>query len=172
MKSRNQGKRYIKEFNEFVSFLKNVWGILAGISALFPLSNIFLQAIPLETFDEGGVLVWFPARLFTITATVASLFVILWTFSQRKSLQKSRGLKSFQIQAWTSFGFGFLALISYLASYFFLVINAFDVLGWESADSRRLIGEIPLLILYGTFFTLVTRAFVLLGMMEFFSKKG
>jgi len=78
-------------------------------------------------------------------------------------------------QAWVSFGVGLVALVVYLAAYYFLSISAYDLLGWESADVRRLMGEVPLLLIYSAFFAFLTRAFVLLGMIEFFrdeKKKG
>lgn len=166
--SSKQGARYIKEFKEFIRFLRNLWGILAGVSVFFPLSNVFMQVIPLDTFDHDGVLVWFSPRLFTTFATLVSLFMVLWTFSPRQQFRSSKKTGVIQKRAWASFGIGLAALITYLAAYYFLASSAYDVLGWESADARRLIGEVLLLAVYGTFFALLTRAFVLLGMMEFF----
>jgi hypothetical protein len=170
--SHYQGSRFLKEFKEFAAFLRNLWGILAGISVFFPLSNIFMQIIPLGTFDDGGVLVWFTARLFTTFATVVSLFLILWTFGQRHYFQSSKQKITIQKQAWISFGVGLTALLTYLAGYYFLAISAYDVLGWESADVRRLFGEVSLLLVYSAFFSLLTRAFVLLGMNEFFGQQS
>lgn len=103
MNAANQSSKdstFLKEFEDFVAFLRSLWGALAGISTLFPLSNVLI-----------------------------------------------------------------------LVSYYFLAINAFDILGWESADSRRLIGEILLLVLYSVFFAFVTRAFVLLGILEYFRQE-
>ena len=170
--SHHQGTRFLKEFKEFTAFLKNLWGILAGISVFFPLSNIFMQIIPLGTFDEGGVLVWFSARLFTTFATLVSLFLILWTFGQRHHFQSSKQKVALQKQAWVSFGVGLTALLTYLAGYYFLAISAYDILGWESADVRRLFGEVSLLLVYSAFFALLTRAFVLLCMNEFFGQQS
>jgi len=174
MKATNRSTKdttFLKEFEDFVTFLRNLWGALAGISTLFPLSNVFIQIIPLETFDNGGPLVWFSPRLFTTLATMVSLFLILWTFGQRSHFRSSKVRRSIQRQAWGSFAIGLFAIVIYLASYYFLAINAFDVLGWESADSRRLIGEIPLLAIYSVFFAFVTRAFILLGMLEYFRQE-
>ena len=170
-KPSTQGSHFLKEFKEFTTFLRNLWGVLAGISVFFPLSNVFMQIIPLGTFDDGGVLVWFSARLFTTFATVVSLFLILWTFGQRHHFLSTRKRATIQKQAWASFGIGLAALMIYLAAYFFLATSAYDVLGWESADVRRLLGEVPLLLVYSAFFSLLTRAFVLLGMNEFFSQQ-
>jgi hypothetical protein len=169
--SSKQGNAFLKEFKDFTVFLRNLWGILAGISVLFPLSNVLMQIIPLETLDHDGALVWFSARLFTTVATIVSLFLILWTFGQRHHFQSARKTIRIQKQAWISFGVGLAALITYLSTYYFIATSAYDVLGWESADARRLLGEVFLLLVYSTFFALLTRAFVLLGMIEFFRQE-
>ena len=171
MATSNQGTTFLKEFKDFTTFLQNLWGILAGISVLFPLSNALALLIPLETFDKEGALVWFSPALFTTLATLVSLFLILWTFGQRRKFQSPRGISRSQRQAWLSFAIGLAALIVYLAVYYFILTSVYDVLGWESADVRRLIGEVPLLILYAAFFALITRAFVLLGMGEYFRRE-
>jgi hypothetical protein len=56
---------------------------------------------------------------------------------------------------------------------YFSVANDFyyDVLKWESDDLRRALGDIILLIVYSVFFALMTQAFMLLGMLEYFSAK-
>lgn len=171
MAASNQGTTFLKGFKDFVTSLQNLWGILAGISVLFPLSGTLAHLIPLETSDKEGVLVWFSPALFTTLATLVSLFLILWTFGQRRKFQSFRGRSGIQRQAGISFVVGLAAFIVYLVVYYFILRSAYDVLGWESADIRRLIGEVPLLILYGVFFALITRAFMLLGMVEYFRRE-
>ena len=168
MNSSNPGTAFLKEFKDFVAFLQNLWGILAGISVLFPLSNVFLKIIPLEILDEDGLLVFFSPRLFTTIATLVSLFLILWTFSQRSKIKLSKGRAKTQRRAWLSFGIGISSLVIYIVIYFLISNIAYDVLGWESDDVRRLFSEVVLLIFYCLFFSLITRAFMLLGMIEFF----
>ena len=168
MNSSNPGTAFLKEFKDFVAFLQNLWGILAGISVMFPLSNVFLKIIPLEILDEDGLLVFFSPRLFTTIATLVSLFLILWTFSQRSKIKLSKGRAKTQRQAWLSFGIGISSLVIYIVIYFLISNIAYDVLGWESDDVRRLFSEVVLLIFYCLFFSLITRAFMLLGMIEFF----
>jgi hypothetical protein len=114
--SSKPGARYLKEFKEFTRFLRNLWGILAGVSIFFPLSNVFMQVIPLDTFNHDGVLVWFSPRLFTTFATLVSLFLILWTFAQREHFRSPRKTGMIQKRAWGSFGMGLAALVTYLAA--------------------------------------------------------
>lgn len=171
MNSSGPGIAFLKEFKDFIAFLQNLWGILAGISVLFPLSNAFLKIIPLEVLDEDGLLVFFSPHLFTTIATLVSLFLILWTFGQRSKIKSSAGRAKTQWQAWLSFGVGISSLVIYIVIYFLISNIAYDVLGWESDDVRRLVGEVILLIFYCLFFSLMTRAFMLLGMVEFFRPK-
>lgn len=172
MNSSNQGTTFLKEFKDFIAFLQNLWGILAGISVLFPLSNAFFKIIPLEIMDEDGLLVFFSPRLFTTIATLVSLFLILWTFGQRSKIKSSTGRAKTQWQAWLSFGISISSLILYIVIYFLISNIAYDVLGWESDDIRRIFIEVVLLIFYCLFFSLMTRAFMLLGMIEFFGHKS
>jgi len=169
MNSEDQGTRFLIEFKEFISFLKKLWGMLAALSTLFPLSNVFLKIIPLGHFN-GGALVWLSPELFTGIATLVSLFLILWTFGNRYRYRLFENRARTQMQAGLIFSFGILSLIVYLVTYYFIANSAFEVLGWESEDTRRLLGEVVLLLFYSAFFALVTRAFVLLGMIEFFAR--
>ena len=165
----DQGSSFLKEFKDFLAFLQNLCGILAGISVLFPLSNLLLHLIPLKTFDyQEGVLVWFSPGLFTTLTTLVSLFLVLWIFGQRQNFKSKRGRVGIRRQALISFVIGLTALIGYLILYYFILSISYVVLGWVNGDVRRLIGEVPLLILYVAFFTLVTREFMFLGMGEYF----
>lgn len=49
--------------------------------------------------------------------------------------------------------------------------GAHFVLGWECDDSERLLGEMALLMLYASFFALMTRAFALLASTGFFGPR-
>jgi len=157
----NRGKGFLEEFKTFLAFLQGLWGILTGISIFFPLSNVFFSVIPLKSMSEDGALACLSPAFITATATLATLFVILWTFSNRGDIPK---LKS---KAWISFLIGIFALVSYVVIYE-LKLSAFDFWGWESDAPYHLLIEIPLLVTYAAFFVLTTRAFILLGLLEFY----
>ncbi len=165
---------FLKEFQDFVSFLQHLWGLLAGISVLFPLSNVLVKVLPLDRYDNGGALVWLSPSIFTTVATVVSLFVILWTFGQRSRFHAASQRSAISKGAWGAFLAGLTALILYLGLYYFIgpANGAYGMLGWGSGDMIRLLGEIPMLLLYAAFFALLTRAFVMLGMIEFFRKEA
>lgn len=171
MKTSNPGKTYLKEFKSFLTFLKNLWGLLAGISVLFPLSNILVSLIPLATFDKEGVLVWLSPSLITTLTTLIVLFLILGMFGRRNKFLSQKNRTHLHRQAFVSFTVGLASVVVYLILYFFLASSAYDVLGWESVDIRRLMGEVPLLILYAAFFAFTTQAFMLLGMNEYFKRE-
>jgi hypothetical protein len=82
----------------------------------------------------------------------------------RHPIQKTAGL---------SFLAGLIALIIYLTVQF-AVANDFywNVLGLESDNFWRVLGDIVLLLAYSAFFVLMTRAFMLLGMLEYFGHKS
>ncbi len=42
------GQPFLEELRDFLAFLRSLWGLLAGISVLFPLSNVLFSVIPLE----------------------------------------------------------------------------------------------------------------------------
>jgi hypothetical protein len=163
---------FIDQFTDFLKFLQTLWGILAGISVLFPLSNVLLKIIPMGNIydDPPGGLAYLDPALITTLSTVATLFVILVTFRQRAGLRTRKKQSTIQQQAWIAFGVGSLGLLLYLVVYFGVYTAFYDPLGIWGGDPRRLIGDFLLLLFYGTFFAMITRAFVLLGMLEFFDK--
>jgi hypothetical protein len=106
--------------------------------------------------------------LITTIATLVTLFVILWTFNNRSTFKEKRERRGIQRQAWISFVVGIMALVIYLVIYVVYFEYAWGVWGWGSGDPRKLFAEVPLLAAYSAFFAFITRAFMLLGMVEFF----
>ena len=53
----NRGVTFLKELKDFIAFLQNLRGILAGISVFFPLSNVLIKLIPMKSMSEDGVFV-------------------------------------------------------------------------------------------------------------------
>lgn len=155
------------ELERFTGYLQRVWMTLAGVSALFPLSNVFLRTIPVARWTEGGF-GYFPPALVSSIATLACLFTIYWLFSHRKQISVSRPANTTDNGAIQSFVFGILLLLVYLAGHY-AVRNDFyfRVLAWESGDLKWIIGDLLLLAAYTGFFVCVTRAFVVLALREF-----
>jgi hypothetical protein len=159
----------LEEFQQFLKFLQSLWAILAGVSVSFPLSNALTRVIPLAQWSEGGFAYFSPA-LVSIISTLACLFIILWTFGHRHQFGKKR--RRMQKHAVLSFILGIIAIILYLVAHHAIANDFyFNVLGWESDDFRRLAGDVLLLVAYSAFFVLMTQAFMLLGMLEYFGRK-
>ena len=161
----NGGERFLEEFKAFLAFLQSLWGLLTGISVFFPLSNAFARVIPLQSGADGGALFFLSPSFVTALTTLVTLFVVFLTFSNRRDISAVRSKAS------ASFLFGILILIFYVVIYYVKASYAFAVWGWESEDPRHLIVEVPLLLGYAAFFALTTRAFTLLGLVEFYGPK-
>jgi hypothetical protein len=71
--------------------------------------------------------------------------------------------------AWQSLGGGLGCLAAYLVLHQVYAEWAWERWQWGSGDPRKLLAELPLATLYVTFFCLLTRAFMLLGMVEFYA---
>lgn len=178
MNTSNKGTAFLKEFRDFIAFLQSLWGILAGISALFPLSNVFTKIIPLK---DGKL---FSHELTTVITMVITFFFILWMFGQRQKFKTyfEANTESLRRKARRYFVVGIVSLISYLVVYSGIILAI--VLGWAVdlvphnvwgiiiGDLIRMLFEVISLVLYSGFFALMTRAFMLLGMIEFFGHES
>jgi hypothetical protein len=165
--SPQKGAGFLREFREFIAFLSTMWGLLAGISVFFPLSSILLKVIPLEAYKADGVYNILSPPLITVVAMIVTLFVILTTFGRRDEF-KGQGRRYARRQAWVSMGASIAILVTYMTIHQTYAEYAYSVFGLGSGDPRKLFFEIPLLVSYTAFFSLLTRAFMLLGMAEFY----
>jgi hypothetical protein len=172
MSDHGPDKSYLEELKEFITFLKNLWGILAGISVFFPFSNVLVKAVPMQAYGtEEGVFDQLSPGLISTVATVTTVFVLLVAFTGRDRF-KDTGKRGVMLRhAWLSFGTGALALLLYLVIHQAYREYAWVPWGWGSGDPRKLLAEIPLLITYVVFFASITRAFVILGMIEYFGRR-
>ena len=167
MKSPKGGAEFLREFREFIAFLSTLWGLLAGISVFFPLSGVFLKVIPLKAYEAGGVFEHLAPPFVTAVATVVTLFLVLSTFGRRDEFKGTKR-NSVRRQAWISMGLSMAALVTYMIIHQIYAEYGYSVFGLGSGDPRKLFFEIPLLVAYTAFFALLTRAFMLLGMAEFY----
>lgn len=161
----------IDELKQFLKFLQSLWATLASISVLFPLSNVLAKVIPLAQWPEGGFAYISPS-LVTAVSTVACLFMMLWTFGRRNQFANPKRRSLIKRQVVLSFALGTIGLVIYLILHYAVVNNFyFDVFHWESGDLRRVFGDVLVLIAYCAFFTFMTHAFMLLGMLEYYGSK-
>jgi hypothetical protein len=157
----------LEEFKAFIGFLQHLWAILASVSVLFPLSNTFAGIIPLAQWSAGGFAYLSPA-LVSGCATLACLFVVLWTFGQRQDMRLPGAWSSLPQRAVRSAALGAVALTVYLAGHYAIRSDFyFQILRWESDDLRRIAGDLVLVTAYAGFFASMTRAFLILGLREY-----
>lgn len=159
----------LRELQSFLTFLGSLWGLLAGISVFFPLSNVLLELIPMRRYGEdAGVYNHIPPALIVALATVVTLFVLLSMFVGRARLRSPQVARAAVRKAAMSFAFGIAALVAYLVLHQVYLEYAWARWSWGSDDPRKLLVEVPLTLAFVAFFSLVTRAFALLGMVEYF----
>ncbi len=166
------GQAFLNELKDFIAFLQGLWGILAGISVLFPLSNVLIEVIPLGQKLDTPTFEYISPKLVTVVTTLIALFIILWTFGRRHDFKAQKKRGQIRQQAMLSFAFGLLALIIYFVAFYGIYTLFYAPLDIWSGDPRRLIGDIVLMLSYSAFFSLITRAFMLLGMIEFFGQES
>ncbi|MBI2325543.1 MAG: hypothetical protein HYU87_11370 [Chloroflexi bacterium] len=174
MSTSGRGTSFLQELRDFTAFLKSVWGILTGISAVFPLSNVFTQILPLRTTydDPIGPIHNFSPTLITTVAALVTFFVLLVTFGGRNRVKAKRDRRAVQHTASATFVLGLLSLFLYLGAYFALLPLFYLPLEIYRGDPRGLIGDFILLLSYTGFFALMTRSFLLLGLIEFYGDKS
>lgn len=169
VESQPKGASFLKEFREFITFLGSLWGILAGISVFFPLSSVLLKVIPLQKYgDNGGVFNILSPQLITAVATVVTLFIVLSTFGSRDAYHEIGRRNNARRQAWISMGVSMAALITYMTIHQVYSELGYSKFGLGGDDPRKLFFEVPLMFAYTALFSLLTRAFMLLGMTEFY----
>lgn len=163
--------KVIKELKEFISFLQTLWGILAGVSILFPLSNVLLEVIPLGKWPDEGALMYLSPEQVTVITMLICLFVIFYLFSKRRYMKAEWNQEQeieLQKKSVHSFFLGILVLLIYFS---LISLDYYGIFGWESDSSPFIFMDVMYLIFYSAFFGLITRAFVLLGMIEFLSEQ-
>jgi hypothetical protein len=168
MEDRTHTTDPVSELQSFLVFLGSMWGALAGLSVVFPLSNVLADVIPLSSVSADGAFVRISPAVVTAVSTVSVLFSILWLFGTRQDVGNSNDLTNIRKGALLSFSIGLVLLVAYLGLYELKLDQAYSSWGWESDDLGHILVEVPLMALYSGFFVLLTRAFVLLGLIEFY----
>jgi hypothetical protein len=155
---KEQGTTFLDQFRDFLRFLQGLWGLLGSISVFFPLSNFFTKIY----LNDGNYRKLSP-DLITALAVLITLFVILDTFSKRALISST----DLRVQARKTFAFGILMLVIYIGLY---EVPRYGWFGWQSEDWKHLLFEVPMMLCYCAFFASITKAFMLMGMLEYFKK--
>lgn len=139
-----RGERTLSELRAFVSFLSSLWGILAGITVLFPLSNQLASAVPLPSGRE---------TLSTVLASLFSVFIIFALFVSRSKVTVKL------IERFPLFG-----------SLLFLLSTGFLFVYLSLLPTTPGTFDVHLPFFYAAIFALYTLAFTLLALKEWISE--
>jgi hypothetical protein len=158
------GQTFLQELREFLRFLRSLWGVLAGVSVLFPLSNALLTIIPIS--DGQRPFQNLSPRVVTTLSVLTCIFLTFATFSRRNHFASSKPRVRYAWTARASFVLGLAALGLYLLTpghlyYAWITNNPGSDLGVAAYDGL-------FAALYIATFALFTRAFLVLAMLEYF----
>jgi hypothetical protein len=158
------GHAFLRDLREFLRFLQSLWGILAGVSLLFPLSNVFFDVLPIhEKYRPFNNL---SAPAVTAVTVVTCLFITFATFGQRQQFRSAKRRRHFGLAARLCFLLAVVACAAFLLGRD-VAINGIIDLGQEDQPPALAFDGVFATI-YVAFFALMTRAFLLLAMLEYF----
>lgn len=163
-----KGQAFLDELREFLAFLASLWGLLAAISLFFPLSNLLTKVIPLG--DQDKPFHNLSPALVAVLTTLTCIFLTFATFGRRVQFAESPRRRRYERSARLSFP---VALIL-LAFYVLLPHSLYEALisGSPSATGGIALYDALLAALYIASFALITRAFLLLAMLEYFPESA
>jgi hypothetical protein len=156
------GQSFLEELRDFLAFLRSLWGLLAAISVFFPMSNVLATVIPI---DDGGNPFQniSPATVTTLT-TLSCIFITFATFGRRGQFADPTRRRRYGWAARLSFAAAMITLAVYTLTnndlYAQLISN-------ENPPKIALYDGI-FAALYIASFVLITRAFLVLAMLEYF----
>lgn len=161
------GQPFLQELRDFLRFLRSLWGLLAGISVLFPLSNVLVTVIPIE--GGGNPFQNLSPGVVTTLTTLTCIFLTFATFGRRSQFSERLRRRRYA----TSARIAFAGAISSLAIYLLTSDALYETLITEQPNSKL---GIPLYdglfaALYIASFALITRAFLVLAMLEYIPQR-
>ena len=162
-----KGQAVLDELREFLAFLASLWGILAAVSVFFPLSNLLTEVVPLGDLDKPFHDL--SPALVAVLTTLTCIFLTFATFGRRVEFADGPRRKKYARSARLSFP----AALILLAFYVLLPHSLYETLisGRGTAGGVALYDGL-LAALYITSFALITRAFLLLAMLEYFPEQS
>ncbi len=165
---------YLEELKDLFDFLHSLWGILAGATIFFPLSATFLKLVPVEyrwhTDDYMRGFGYFKPPMVIAITTIMIIFAMFWLVSHRAYFKPAKR-KILQRRALSCFVVGIFSLVFYLTAYevFADITYVKEIYGGNPALVPY---DLLLLTSYAGFFVLLTTAFTILGMIEYYAEKA
>ncbi len=164
---------FLEELKDLLDFLHSLWGILAGSTIFFPLSATFLKLVPIEyrwhTDDYMRGFGYFKPPMVIAITTIMIIFAMFWMVSHRAHFKLSKR-KLMQRRALICFVVGIFSLVFYLTAYevFADITYVKEIYGGNPALIPY---DLLMLASYAGFFVLLTAAFTILGMIEYYAEK-
>jgi hypothetical protein len=161
------GQAFLQELREFLRFLRSLWGVVAGISVLFPLSNTLFTVIPIS-MDQHPFQNLSPVVVTTVTM-LTCIFLTFATFGRRSHFAEPKRRSHY---AWYARAC-FVVALAALAVYLLAPHDLYKTWITNNPDSDTGIAEYDGLLatLYVATFALFTQAFLALAMLEYFPER-
>lgn len=167
------GRSYLAELREFLGFLRSLWGLLAGVSVLFPLSNLLAEVVPID--EEGRPFTQLDPATLTAITMVTCIFITFATFHRREDFAGDANRRRHARTSRIAFTVALAAGAVYLFCRTFAYDNIIELdttpqyadFLWKTA-----IYEGVFAALYVVFFALLTWAFLLLALDEYQREKA
>ena len=148
-----------QDLEKFLAYISSIWGLLAGITSIFPLANVLFKIIPLpvDAYNKSTEPIAIPLT------TLVAVFIIFYSFVQRDQVisNPTRMAKLF-------FSLGCVSLVIFilLDLFWYPLRERFcpELCDSETDFEMWLVMLIPF---YIGFFACVTRAFTILALVEF-----
>ncbi len=142
----------------FIRYIASLWGVLGGITAVFPLAGVFVKVIPLpvDPYNKSTASVAIPLT------TLVDVFILFYSFVQRDRIRSARSQRP-----GVFFVLGLVSLMAFfLLDHFEYPLRTALCPSCDSTDDYvlMLVGIVPF---YVAFFASVTRAFAILALVEF-----
>jgi hypothetical protein len=162
--------RFFRDFRDFITVRTTFWGLLAVFTAFLPLLNNSFQVLPLKEYgvDNGVFDILTPTWITVITTTI-TLVAVLSIFAMRASFC-GFGKRDARRKALISISISTAMLTLYIVAHQLYHEYAYFSLGVVHHSLQQLYFEVPLLIIYATFFSHLTQSSMLLAIIRFYKK--
>lgn len=164
------------DLKDFLGFVKNLWAILATTSVLFPFASKFFDLIPIEPIDGDPSFPFYylPPSLIPMVAALLCAFIVLVVFNQRDYFSDPKRRPMLMRASMLYFILGILGLLTYFGLRNLDVGSVMYEIGFgQLINIKRIIKfivDIMMLCCYSLFFGMITRTFMLQGIITYYGR--
>lgn len=162
--------RFFRDFRDFITVRTAFGGLLAVFTAFLPLLNDSFQVLPLKEYGvDNGVFDILTPTMVTVITTVITLIAVLSIFAMRASFC-GFGKRDARRKALISISISIAMLTLYIFAHQQYQEYTYFSLSVVRHSLQQLYFEVPLLIIYATFFSHLTQTSMLLAIIRFYKK--